>query len=154
MTAFKIVVDDDVNNPSQGHTRVIHKATGKTSLICVETVKGLVEAVLSVHSAHVAKFGNMAPVYVTLAKASFSNKNDMWRDLKIFPRKTKVFVRVTESRNQPKCPEGHSKKHQADFRWTGCIVMLSVQLNVRLLVTQNSLSHYWANTVHTREYSL
>lgn len=52
---FKIVTDDDVNNPGQGITRVVHEAAGETSLICVETPEELVGAVLAVHSALVTK---------------------------------------------------------------------------------------------------
>lgn len=52
---FEIITKDDINDSRRGITRLVHKETEKTSLICVERPERLHEAALTFLSVHVAK---------------------------------------------------------------------------------------------------
>lgn len=73
--AFKIITEDDVNDPSQGITRLVHINTVQTLLVCVETPKGLDDAVSTVHSTHMARRDDMEIWHERLRHMSKSTIN-------------------------------------------------------------------------------
>lgn len=45
---FQVISDDDNTNPSRETTKIVHKATGRTAILCIKSPDGLDEALLSV----------------------------------------------------------------------------------------------------------
>lgn len=48
---FQVILDDDATNRSREITKIVHKATGRTAILCTENLGGLDEAILSVQMA-------------------------------------------------------------------------------------------------------
>lgn len=148
--------DDEINDLTHGMTRVVHKAPGKTSFVCVQTAEGLVEAVLTVFSAHMAKCNDMKIRYHRLCHISHVTILDSihcekgLRNISMENRRICACCKMAKSTRKPWKP---IRETSSRFPLnTGFTAILSVQLNVCPMAVQNTFSRYWMSKVHIQWY--